>query len=81
MQTKRKLILEREGATMVQMSLTNFRRWTTQTGILPIDISAPGARKRSLRYYEDEITSVIEKATQERNQMASILRFETRKAG
>jgi hypothetical protein len=80
MQTKRKLILEKEGATMLHMSLTNFRRWTTQTGILPIDISAPGARKRSLRYYQDEIENVIEKATQARNQLASILRFE-RKAG
>lgn len=74
--TNRTLILEREGAALVRMSLSNFRRWAVGQNILPIDISAPGARKRSLRYYEDEIKKVIESATQERNQMATILRFD-----
>jgi hypothetical protein len=74
--TKRKLILEREGAVMLRMSIRNFHRWAIQWNILPLDISAPGAKKRSLRYYEDEIREVIEKATKERNQLASVLRFE-----
>jgi hypothetical protein len=78
--TKRKLILEREAAAMVRMSVTNFRRWSIEVGIFPIDLSAPSSKKRSLRYYEDEIEAVIIAATEKRDKeqayIRSVLRFE-----
>jgi hypothetical protein len=64
----RKLILKREGAARVRISLRNFRRWTIDLNIMPIDISAPGAKKRSLRYYEDEVEAVITAATERSRQ-------------
>lgn len=79
-QPERRIILEREGAVMLRMSVRNFRRWTVQMNILPIDISAPGAKKRSLRYYADEIEDVIKSATQQRDHLANILRFGNRRA-